>query len=330
MLQRVGNGLSQYAHNSLDKLFDRISGDLARLRVVSAPQSQRVKRIAEYTRTVRRRVRETYRGIYKYTRGGLAIIGAQQADWARQQLGRVLPFPIKPGNFGINATKRFIDSEPIVGNTLSDWYDNAGVQTVSRVRRGVRTGIAAGDNAEAITARIQGQSTRTGRIGGVQAISKRDTTTIARSSVHTISNKAHMQVFRDNPDLSPRFRFTAVLDSRTSLICLAHDGLEYEYDDPNAKIPPLHPNCRSTIVPLIDWEDLGLDCPPHVKQTRPSPKGPIQSDETYSDWLRRQDPPTQNRVLGPKRADLFRQDKLDLRELVRGDLTTVPLKKLDK
>lgn len=53
------------------------------------------------------------------------------------------------------------------------------------------------------------------------------------------------------------FEFLATLDSRTSDICAEMDGKKYKVTDgvPGFNIPPLHPNCRSTIVPCFkDFE----------------------------------------------------------------------------
>lgn len=53
------------------------------------------------------------------------------------------------------------------------------------------------------------------------------------------------------------FEFLATLDSRTSDICAEMDGKRYPVSKgvPGFNIPPLHPNCRSTIVPYFkDYE----------------------------------------------------------------------------
>lgn len=50
-----------------------------------------------------------------------------------------------------------------------------------------------------------------------------------------------------------KFRFLATLDSRTSEICQEMDGKIFDVKDgmPGDNVPPLHPNCRSTIVPYF-------------------------------------------------------------------------------
>jgi SPP1 gp7 family putative phage head morphogenesis protein len=47
--------------------------------------------------------------------------------------------------------------------------------------------------------------------------------------------------------------FVAAHDSRTSDICRQHDGKTYKFSEAVAgvNIAPLHPNCRSTIIPVV-------------------------------------------------------------------------------
>jgi SPP1 gp7 family putative phage head morphogenesis protein len=51
--------------------------------------------------------------------------------------------------------------------------------------------------------------------------------------------------------------FLAVLDGKTSEVCLSLNGdiIPISEAIPGVNIPPLHPNCRSTIIPVID-EDI--------------------------------------------------------------------------
>ena len=70
--------------------------------------------------------------------------------------------------------------------------------------------------------------------------------------------------------------FCATLDKRTSKICQSLDGKIYDFDDEDKKIPPLHPNCRSCLIDIVDgWK----------------PKTRIDNEtkqninyQTYSEW----------------------------------------------
>ena len=49
--------------------------------------------------------------------------------------------------------------------------------------------------------------------------------------------------------------FCATLDSKTSKICQSLDGKIYDFDDVHKQIPPLHPNCRSCLIDIVDgWK----------------------------------------------------------------------------
>jgi hypothetical protein len=44
--------------------------------------------------------------------------------------------------------------------------------------------------------------------------------------------------------------FSAVMDNRTSRICRGLNGKIYDISNPSIPIPPLHPRCRSRLVPF--------------------------------------------------------------------------------
>ena len=46
--------------------------------------------------------------------------------------------------------------------------------------------------------------------------------------------------------------FCATLDGKTSKICQSLDGKIYNFDDEYKKIPPLHPNCRSCLIDMVE------------------------------------------------------------------------------
>ena len=98
----------------------------------------------------------------------------------------------------------------------------------------------------------------------------------------------------------------ATLDSRTSPICKRLDGRKYEYN--KGPTPPQHFNCRSTTVPVVDYEGLSkrkgfedLKPPPKGKVvTRPTGEGTgrVPQDTQYGDWLLGQDKKLKIKTLG--------------------------------
>lgn len=82
---------------------------------------------------------------------------------------------------------------------------------------------------------------------------------IARTESVSAYNQGRLASFRANPFVKA-VQFSAVLDARTTDICRDRDGLILAIADPRllGNIPPLHFQCRSTLVPITryQWDAL--------------------------------------------------------------------------
>ena len=70
--------------------------------------------------------------------------------------------------------------------------------------------------------------------------------------------------------------FCATLDRRTSKICQSLDGKVFNYDDINKPIPPLHPNCRSCLIDMVEGWKPKTRLDNETKQNI--------NYQTYSEW----------------------------------------------
>ena len=70
--------------------------------------------------------------------------------------------------------------------------------------------------------------------------------------------------------------FCATLDGKTSKICQSLDGKIYDFDDEDKKIPPLHPNCRSCLIDIVDGWKPKTRLDNETKQNI--------NYQTYSEW----------------------------------------------
>lgn len=75
---------------------------------------------------------------------------------------------------------------------------------------------------------------------------------IARTELTYVQNKSAADRYQANG--VKKYEFLAEIDSRTSSICKEHDGKIYNFSEMKVgeNCPPLHPNCRSTIIPVIE------------------------------------------------------------------------------
>lgn len=82
-------------------------------------------------------------------------------------------------------------------------------------------------------------------------------------------------------------RFVAMHDFKTSKICQQHDGKYVKIQDAvvGSNVPPLHPHCRSFMVPIID-EELDKNMKRRVKDENGHYKI-VDANETYDEWYKR-------------------------------------------
>ncbi len=216
-------------------------------------------------------------------------------------------------------------SFPIEGLRHGEWWTLQG-QTMSRfVKSEIQKGVLLGESVSDLTNRITGPR-------GATRIGRRAAERIVRTSVTAISAEAQLQTMRANDDIVSEYEYVATLDDRTSPICAALDGQRFPLNDASAPRPPMHQNCRSTVRPIPNWDALGVSKTEQrmlERRKRASMNGQV-SYRTYGSWLKAQSAAVQNRALGPSRAQLFRDGKVTLQDLVRKDGSSLTLKQLSR
>ena len=174
-----------------------------------------------------------------------------------------------------------------------------------RIQSRVKAGLAAGDPKNIIVRDVL-RSTK---------LSENQARTLARTAITSTQTAAVKQVVNNNKDIIKGYMFTAILDARTSPICSHHNGKIYAIDDKRFE-PPLHWNCRSSLVPVLkSKEDLLKSKSSRVKINEVNKKtnltGTLPKRESFSQWLSRQSSSVQEKILGTsEKVNLFRQGGL--------------------
>ena len=253
-----------------------------------------------------------------------------------------------PQTFSLTAAKGATITLPN-GEVITKAFRGVAVDQAERFSQVVRQGLLTGETTPSIAKRLIGglqfgEEAKTVRQlvaagGQATAVADNQIITLVRTSINQVANTASQQVYEANQDITKKYRYVATLDTRTSSICRALDGREFEYG--KGPMPPQHFNCRSTTVPVIDYEGLGFDPPPPAK--RASKDGQVPADTTYGKWLKDKLPgetnadvlARQQQALGSK-APYFRRlaDKYGpdaaIAKLVRDDGSEVTLEQLRK
>jgi SPP1 gp7 family putative phage head morphogenesis protein len=245
------------------------------------------------------------------------------------------------GTFNLTAAKGATITLPN-GSTVEKAFRGIAVDQAERFSQVVRNGLLTGETTPSIAKRLIGnlqfgEEARTVKqliaAGGQStAVANNQVMALVRTSINQVANTASQQVYESNQDITKKYKYVATLDTRTSSICRALDGREFSYGQ--GPMPPQHFNCRSTTVPVIDYEGLGFSPPPPAK--RASMDGQVPANQSYGDWLSKQSKETQEEVLGKGKTAYFNRlsDKYGpkdaIAKLVRDDGSELTLKDLQK
>ena len=256
------------------------------------------------------------------------------------------------GKFELTARQGAMQTLPN-GETVEKAFRGIATRNQDLLARNIRAGVFSGESTQQIARRLAGRlnfdfegTPRQIAAAGGESIklAKHQIQTIVRTSVNQVQNQASQAVYAANSKVAPKYEYVATLDSKTSNICKRLDGRKFAYN--KGPTPPQHFNCRSTTVPVVDYEGLSkrkgfedLSQPPVGKVvSRPSATGRVPQGTQYGDWLLTQDKKLQIKTLGSEgKVNIFKKiakregsGHAALRKIIRNDGTEIPLEKLEK
>ena len=241
-----------------------------------------------------------------------------------------------------NGEKLFINAKkaPLVGGALvDDLLSKIAESARQKVEYAIRDGISSGKTNQEIVQRIRG-SKRLNYEDGLLTSTKSDIDRTVRTVRSHVANQTYLDTFKQ---LGFEYvKLVATLDGRTSKLCASLDGTVWEINDPAKRVPPLHPNCRSILVPVEKDGQLVGERPFVMDERRVKdiPKdersqliGQLDANTTFSEFFKKTDDFFQKEWLGPRRFKLYKEGKFDFDKFFdpEGRLYTLDqLRKLDE
>ena len=245
------------------------------------------------------------------------------------------------GKFDLTSTQGASITLPN-GETVNKAFRGIATKSQEKLALAIRSGVFSGETTQQIARRMIGklefadlgplsvkQLAQSG--GELTKLANNQIQTIVRTSVNQVQNQASQAVYAANSKVAPKYEYVATLDSRTSPICRRLDGQKFAYN--KGPTPPQHFNCRSTTVPVVDFDGLQkkyprLEKPPVGKVvSRPSGTGRVPQGTAYGDWLLKQDKKLQVKTLGSEQKVRFFKKiakkegsgQAAIRKLIRND-----------
>jgi SPP1 gp7 family putative phage head morphogenesis protein len=269
--------------------------------------------------------------LYTTTKNHLQDLSDASEQFHTNNLGKSASsfFSIQRPTRGVDVAREMLGPNIGLSGDLRSHFNDIGTGELRRLDKLIKDGMSRGDSQKKIIADA---------VKSVD-ITKNQVSALVRTSMTNIENSALERVLQANIDIIAGYRFTAVLDSRTSRVCSYHDGKVYKVGD-NKYRPPLHWNCRSSMVPVLKSKQAIAELQSaRVKQDGLGKLPPGQLDgapppvENYSGWLKRQALDVQIDHLGSEDlARLFNNGKLAVKDFfnaVGDSISITRLRRLD-
>ena len=251
--------------------------------------------------TLRKEIDRGYTQIFKLLQDEIDELAKYEGQWQMDLFANTVPVNI---DFTTAADEQLIAAvmaRPFAGKILREWWRDVPEQTFSLVRNTIRQGYIDGISTPEIIRQLRGTRTTPALLNK----SRRSIETVVRTSLAHTANVARNVVYVKNKRVIKGYKWVATLVSRTSAVCRARDGKIYQKN--KGPLPPAHPNCRSTTIPVIkSLKEMGLDTKDLPQETRASMNGQVSAELNYDQWLRKQPRAFQDEVLGKSKGQLFR------------------------
>jgi SPP1 gp7 family putative phage head morphogenesis protein len=307
-LIRVSNGLTADVLGELRGLSVDISAALAAHAIPPTGRLQQLAVIREFESLI----------VSRY-----AKIATAQASAARQIATAEAMFAQRASAYAMAPSRetlaRAMTALIFSGAPLESHWNREAQNVAFRIGSEVRIGWSAGDDVRTMQQRVIGVGKRGAERGGVMQGAREGGRRVVDSTVQKAAHVGRSATYRANG--ANAIRWQAVLDARTCPDCGMRAGKLYTLDGepighsvPMVQEPPLHFFCRCMLVPER-----------HPKGT-PADSG--AKGDSFENYLASLSAAEQAEILGAGRAELYREGKITLQDLIGQTGMVLPLRAL--
>lgn len=293
--------------------------DLEDFGELTAAGRARLEAIIVWTRST---IANAYKGVYEKSVEQLVDLARAEVAFVERTMNKAVGVQLLDTAVTPAGLSEIVSNTMVRGNPMEDWWAGQAADLGRKFAAEMRLGMVAGETLGQLIGRVRGTAAN-GYEDGIMAVSRRNAAALVRTAVQSVSNNTRMKVYKANDDVVGMLQHVSTLDDRTTDVCKARDGLRWKLDgepvghDFKFAQPPLHWNCRSTLIPVTKtWAEMGFDVDELTPKQRASMDGVVPADMTYEQWLKTKGEEFQNRVLGVEKAQMWRDGEITFRDLV--------------
>ena len=314
VLQRVANNLSKEVGEHYIAMIDDIRTTILKNGVISNHLKQTINDIKEQLSVPN--FDKEFKDLAK-----------QEVNYTQKAYNSVIGVDVFKNIPPESAMNAILSTSLIEGATVSAWMKDLEASQSFDVERAIKMGMTIGETNNQLAQRVV----------NTMGVSMRNAQSIVITGTSAVTNKVRMDFYEANDDVIKGYQSIAVLDGKTSDVCIAYSNAKYTKDfkpingSPRYFPTPRHFRCRSTHIPILKtWRELGIDEDELPIGTQSSDMGYLPQDYSFSDYLKLKTQAQQNEILGNGKAQLWRDGKITLSQLVNQQGRTLTLKELSE
>ena len=319
-----------YEENAKGKVFALIDGH--EVRIAKFLENAKGKYSAAFWNDVDDELRKTFRNVHNVSKKSLLDLVGATISYGYQTLDAAIGNVWRTQKPANRIAEDIVLKRPLYNDVVLEqgWLGIAAGER-KRIESIIRKGLSEGLAEKQIALEV--------RKSNIFSITKTQSEALVITATTSVVAQTDHEVYAANKGALQGYQYIAVLDSRTTPVCMHRDGMIYPIGD-IAHLPPAHYKCRSRTTPVVkSYEQLkqlegiaqlrkrNLDGLSSKEIARYDGMGPQK--ESYHDWLYRQSRDVQLRHLGDEiRLDMFRSGKLTLDKFIAPSGAKLNIKQL--
>lgn len=332
-LQRIANGMGKdigikYRELAKDLTSVISSNDFTSSTVTKSRKKKLKKLLTKGKVTIHTMHQALSRSITKE----LVETGELEAEFALGSVNKAVTgtAKVKVVEKGVKYSKisSMADKLIVQGTPQKEAWERLDKNVQNKFKDAVRTSYENNEDLSTLFGRVRGTEANKYK-DGILNTPKHQAESLARTSMHSLTNQVRQETYLANQDVIKGVQFLSHLDNRTTHICRAYSGDRWlmtpdgQYQNIEGghefRQPPLHYNCRSTLLPLLKTkEELTSNVLDKIPEERKDFVGELPRSDKYRDadkWLREQPESYQKDVLG-KAHGLWRKGSVSFNRFV--------------
>lgn len=366
-LEKVKNASAKQISRTLDDLIREIVREVESAGIMGVKRTAyQQERMNKLFNMADKTIKSQFKLIAGSVTGELLTLAEIESMFAAKAINSVLQVNIVDYALSREVLESLASNTLIEGAPSAEWWSKQASSLQDEFKRVMRVAVARGETLGQMTARIKGTQDLSklgvkGKVPGVTdemlkaAIGEpgmvkkanRNAKALVKTSYQTVMSDARMEVYKQNDDVIKGVQYLAVLDSRTTLFCRAHDGAQWDNNGKpigNTKLPFVQPpqnshwGCRSILVPIMRSleEILGIpgaeDIPPSTRSafSQTGVRGQVSGSTNFDGFMKSLSPAEGSKVIGKKRYELWASGKVTLQDMLNSEGNVMSLKALQE